>query len=84
MKIFLLLLICLSVITIGMPDVVDACPNCKESYMEDGQSPLASGFNASILFMMVMPFLVIGGFVLRLWMAQRETHKGKSYMQRVP
>jgi len=55
------------------PDVADACPNCKESYMQEGQSPVASGFNTSILFMMAMPFFVIGIFVLRLWMARRDT-----------
>ncbi|MBN1447674.1 MAG: hypothetical protein JXA28_07065 [Bacteroidetes bacterium] len=84
MKTILLLLVCLSVVAMAMPDVAVACPNCKESYMEEGQSSLASGFNTSILFMMVMPFLVIGGFVLRLWMAQRETHKETSYTQEVP
>ncbi|MDT8324323.1 MAG: hypothetical protein RRA94_09435 [Bacteroidota bacterium] len=55
-----------------MPGLAEACPNCKEAYMGDGgQSPVASGFNTSIIFMMIMPFLVIGGFVLRLWLAQR-------------
>ncbi len=58
-------------IVLVLPGLAEACPNCKEAYMGDGQSPVSSGFNASIIFMMTMPFLVIGGFVLRLWLAQR-------------
>lgn len=55
-----------------LPEIGGACPNCKESYMEgDGQSPVSSGFNTSIVFMMMMPFLVIGGVILRLWIARR-------------
>ena len=54
-----------------LPEVLEACPNCKEAYSADGQSPVASGFNASIIFMMIMPFLVLGGFAVRLWMAQK-------------
>lgn len=57
---------------VALPEITGACPNCKESYMEgDGQSPVSSGFNTSIVFMMMMPFLVIGGFILRLWFARR-------------
>lgn len=54
-----------------LPELLQACPNCKEAYTADGQSPVSSGFNASIIFMMLMPFLVLGGFVIRLWMAQK-------------
>ncbi|MCB2206069.1 hypothetical protein KQI65_15110 [bacterium] len=60
-----------------LPDVLHACPNCKEAYMSDGQSPVASGFNTSIVFMMIMPFLVFGGFVLRLWLAQRKLREAE-------
>ena len=54
-----------------LPELLEACPNCKEAYTADGQSPVSSGFNTSIVFMMAMPFVVLGGFVLRLWLAQR-------------
>ncbi len=37
------------------PIVVDACPNCKNL-----DEPIARGFNWSILFMMAMPFTVVG------------------------
>ncbi|PLX32132.1 MAG: hypothetical protein C0600_03605 [Ignavibacteria bacterium] len=66
-----LLPILLLVPALLLPEVVEACPNCKEAYSADGQSPVASGFNASIIFMMLMPFLVLGGFAIRLWMAQK-------------
>ncbi len=55
-----------------LPDLLSACPNCKEAYVGDGQTPVSSGFNASIYFMMAMPFVVFGGFTLRLWLAQRK------------
>jgi hypothetical protein len=54
-----------------LPEVLSACPNCKEAYMSDGQTPVSSGFNLSIYFMMAMPFLVLGGFTLRLWLAHK-------------
>ncbi len=54
-----------------LPEFLSACPNCKEAYAADGHTPVASGFNASIYFMMAMPFVVLGVFALRLWLAQR-------------
>lgn len=54
-----------------LPDLLHACPNCKEAYMTDGQAPVSSGFNASIYFMMAMPFVVIGTVTLRIWLARR-------------
>ena len=66
------LLLLLILVVLLLPDVAAACPNCKEAYLGDGQSPVASGFNTSIVFMMIMPFLWIAGFVLRLWLAGRK------------
>jgi hypothetical protein len=54
-----------------LPDLLPACPNCKEAYMADGQTPISSGFSTSIYFMMAMPFLVFSGFALRLWLSTR-------------
>ena len=72
MKKHLISLIVVILLFVILPEIAGACPNCKESYMEgDGQSPVASGFNTSIVFMMAMPFIVIGGFILRLWLARR-------------
>jgi hypothetical protein len=58
-------------VVVLLPEIASACPNCKEAYMADGQSPVASVFSASIYFLMAMPFLVLGGFALRLWLAMR-------------
>ena len=57
----------------ALPEAAWACPNCKEAYMDTGggASPIASGFNASIVFMMIMPFVVMGLFALRIWIAMR-------------
>ncbi len=38
-----------------LPDALDACPACKNL-----DEPIARGFNWSVLFMMAMPFTVIG------------------------
>ena len=54
-----------------LPELLHACPNCKEAYMADGQTPVSSGFNTSIYFLMAMPFLVLGTVTLRIWLAQR-------------
>jgi hypothetical protein len=62
-----------------IPELADACPNCKEAYSADGQTPISSGFNASIVFMMIMPFLVLGGFILRLWTAQKRKAQDVSH-----
>lgn len=70
MKKLLLPALILAVVLL-LPEWAAACPNCKEAYMTDGQTPVSSGFNTSIYFMMAMPFLVLGGFTLRIWMAQR-------------
>lgn len=66
----------LSAALLLLPEILSACPNCKEAYAQDGQSPIASGFSVSIYFMMAMPFLVFGAFVLRLWLAQRRRGDG--------
>jgi hypothetical protein len=44
--------------------VAAACPNCKEGLAQNdpqGHS-IAAGYYYSILFMMSMPFIVLGGF----------------------
>ena len=43
-----------------LADIAYACPGCKES-LSGSQANLARGFYYSILFMMSMPFLILGG-----------------------
>lgn len=38
-----------------LPNTLDACPACKNL-----DEPIARGFNWSVLFMMAMPFTVVG------------------------
>ncbi len=44
--------------------VAAACPNCKEAIGQNDQQgqALAAGFYYSILFMMAMPFAILGTF----------------------
>ena len=69
------LIFAVALVVMFLPELAQACPNCKEAYTADGGTSIASGYGASILFMMAMPFLVIGGFVLRLWMARRSENR---------
>lgn len=57
--------------------VAAACPNCKEALAEgaaEGRS-LAAGFYYSILFMVSMPFLILGTFGT---MAYRSVQRAKA------
>jgi hypothetical protein len=49
-----------ALLMLGLTATVQACPYCKESLAENGQR-LVSGYFWSILFMMSMPFLILGG-----------------------
>ena len=44
-----------------------ACPGCAESLTNE----LGAGFNASILFMMAMPFTVVGAIGLSIFLILR-------------
>lgn len=43
------------------PTTAVACPGCKEATSEQSAN-LARGFSYSILFMMPLPFLILGSF----------------------
>lgn len=49
---------------IGLPAVAQACPGCAEA--QAGQGPgrvnIVRGYQLSIIFMMAMPFLIVGSF----------------------
>ena len=47
-----------------------ACPSCKEGLA--GADRWAQGFNASILFMLVMPFAVVGVIAGAVYRASRQ------------
>lgn len=56
--------------------VVWACPNCRDALADSPQGQgLATGFYYSILFMMSMPFIVLGTLVS---VAYRSVQRAKS------
>ncbi len=54
-----------------------ACPNCKDSFAEQGASGknLARGFYWSILFMMGTPFAILGGFSGYMYLEVRKARR---------
>ena len=56
-----------------LPEVALACPSCKAALgSQDGGGDLVRGFFWSILFMMSMPFAILGGMSSYLyWVVRR-------------
>jgi hypothetical protein len=58
-----------------LPAFASACPLCKDAKADTdyagGTASLPHGFYYSILLMVSAPFLVVGGLVLRIWLARR-------------
>jgi len=52
-------MLCLSLLALSWPALALACPLCNEGIQEDPSLPMA--YQASILFMLAMPFTVLGG-----------------------
>jgi len=78
MKIHRILLSFAAALLIGLaaPNIASACPNCSGAVAEDESKAdsgrLAAGYSKSILFMMAMPFALIGtGTVLIVRQARR-------------
>ena len=55
------LILALAIVVI-LAGVASACPNCKESLADPQQHSMATGYYYSILFMMAMPFAILGTF----------------------
>ena len=44
------------------PSLVSACPNCKDGVANDpNHANMIRGYQMSIIFMMMMPFLILSG-----------------------
>jgi hypothetical protein len=58
-----------------VPAFASACPLCKDAKADTdyagGTASLPHGFYYSILLMVSAPFLVVGGLILRIWLARR-------------
>jgi len=53
-----------------------ACPNCKEAVADEdaGLLGVARGYGISILFMIALPFTLLGFLGFILWRASRHPH----------
>jgi hypothetical protein len=61
---------CLMLAIATAPSVAAACPMCKAALASNG-GDLVSGFFYSILFMLSMPFLILGGLSSYLYLLVR-------------
>ena len=53
--------------------VASACPNCKDALAQNDpdRARVVAGYYYSILFMMSMPFMILGGFVGYMYLLVR-------------
>jgi hypothetical protein len=68
-------LVCLAtVLLLLLQAAAMACPNCKESLAQNdpAHATLVRGYFWSILFMMSMPFLILGGLSALFWWEVRK------------
>lgn len=56
-------------------DVAFGCPLCSQT-TEASAPDLAQGFTASILLMMSMPFMLVGGFGFAFWRLSKRGVEG--------
>jgi hypothetical protein len=56
---------------LALPLAAHACPGCASALSKS----LGSAFNASVLFMMAMPFTLFGAFVIGFIMLHRRNQK---------
>ena len=63
-----------TVVLLSVADFAAACPSCKEALgNSSGGGDLVSGFFWSILFMLSMPFLLLGSFGLYFYCLVRKS-----------
>ena len=69
---------CVAVLLVGLlATVAEACPTCKTALgsHDKAQGDVVSAYMYSILFMMAMPFTVLGAFVAYLYTIVRRARK---------
>jgi hypothetical protein len=57
----ILVVVCLTLF-LSLSQVAEACPSCQRALSDGSQGNLAAGIYYSILFMMSMPFAIVGVF----------------------
>jgi heme/copper-type cytochrome/quinol oxidase subunit 2 len=66
------LAVCAAAIVLACGSAALACPNCKQALAaQQGGGDLVAGFFWSILFMMSMPFLLVGTFSAYMYVLVR-------------
>ena len=71
-----LLIVAVCVAVVLGPATAWACPGCKQALAEEGQGDLARGIYYSVLFMMSVPFAIVGTFSFVAYRAiQREKQR---------
>jgi heme/copper-type cytochrome/quinol oxidase subunit 2 len=68
-----LLMITVVCIFCFLPTIAWACPNCKEALAQDANAVnLVRGYYYSILLMLAMPFLILGGLSVYFYWLVRQ------------
>ena len=67
------------VLVLGFAAVATACPSCKNSLAENDPAfgAMAAGYFYSILFMMAMPFVLLGSFGSYAYFAVRRAQNAQ-------
>lgn len=68
------LLLAVAVAALALGQVALGCPTCGNAIEHSGGN-LATGFYWSILFMMSMPFVILGGLSLLCWLEIRKARR---------
>lgn len=67
----------------GLAAVANACPTCKEAVSESGGN-LVQGYFWSIIFMMSMPFLILGSLSAMFYLDVRRARRLQTQQQSEP
>jgi len=65
------------------PASVDACPTCKDALADNdpAQQQLVKGYSYSIMFMMSMPFLIVGTFGSMAYLSIRRARRAEKTLE---
>lgn len=68
-------LVLIAMFCVMLPDLASACPSCKEGLGNEHHDGLQAGFYWSIVFMMSMPFLILGGLSTLFYLSIRKAKR---------
>ena len=67
----------------ALPEFAEACPNCKEGMQNNGNgAAMIRGYFFSILFMMSMPFLILGTFSAYMYHEVRKAREARALAEK--